>query len=129
MGVSVPKHYTVDVDTQVGGSLTLNGLPKTYQLNVNVERLPKIQIGVDPVTINPVTVHLAIDKIPDTRVHFPADFSVGFSLLGMELLCVRLCGEAQMINEPYRPNPCEVCDPPLERQVVTVETDLKAGGR
>jgi hypothetical protein len=27
----------------------------------------------------------------------------------MELMCLRLCGEAQMITEPYHPNPCEVC--------------------
>jgi hypothetical protein len=25
------------------------------------------------------------------------------------LFCIRLCGEAQIITEPYRPNPCESC--------------------
>lgn len=45
------------------------------------------------------------------RTHLPADFTVGLSLFGMELMCIRLCGEAQMINEPYTPNPCEQCGP------------------
>jgi hypothetical protein len=27
----------------------------------------------------------------------------------MELMNLRLCGEAQIITEPYRPNPCETC--------------------
>jgi hypothetical protein len=27
----------------------------------------------------------------------------------MELLSLRLCGEAQIITEPYEPNPCEIC--------------------
>jgi hypothetical protein len=29
--------------------------------------------------------------------------------MGMELLSIRLCGEAQIITEPYKPNPCERC--------------------
>jgi hypothetical protein len=27
----------------------------------------------------------------------------------VELLSLRLCGEAQVITEPYHPNPCETC--------------------
>jgi len=26
--------------------------------------------------------------------------------LGIELMCLRLCGEAQIITEPYVANPC-----------------------
>lgn len=39
----------------------------------------------------------------------PANFTLGLSILGYELVCARLCGEAQVINEPYEPNPCEHC--------------------
>jgi hypothetical protein len=42
-------------------------------------------------------------------VHLPADFHFGVTLLGHELLGMRICGEAQVITEPYLPNPCEVC--------------------
>ncbi|MEP7054072.1 MAG: hypothetical protein ABI912_02345, partial [Actinomycetota bacterium] len=85
--------------------------------------LPKISIGVDPVTLNPVTLNpveatitlrpldmnISVKELPERRTHLPADFTVGLSVLGMQLLCVRLCGEAQMVSENFHPNPCEVC--------------------
>lgn len=95
------------------GPITVAGIPSTY--HIDVDALPKIKLALDEITthstIDPVdvTAHIAIEKIPDIRAHLPANFSVALSLLGLELLCVRLCGEAQMITEPYRPNPCEVC--------------------
>ncbi len=120
MGVTIPTAYDVDVDvvslapvtvTKVGavGPVTVDGIPDTFHLDV--QHLPKIQICLDPVTltVNPVDVGIRLEKIPDIRGHLPADFSVGLSLLGVELACVRLCGEAQVITEPYRPNPCEAC--------------------
>jgi hypothetical protein len=30
----------------------------------------------------------------------------------MDLLSVRMCGEAQMITEPYHPGPCELVGEP-----------------
>jgi hypothetical protein len=91
------------------GPVTVGLLPTTFDININ--KLPKIQIGVDPVTLHldPVEFGIRITEMPSIRGHLPADFSVGLSLLGFELLCVRLCGEAQIITEPYRPNPCERC--------------------
>ena len=76
-----------------------------------MQNLPVIEVDLKPVTltVNPVDVGIRLEKIPDIRGHLPADFSVGLSLLGVELACVRLCGEAQVITEPYRPNPCEEC--------------------
>jgi hypothetical protein len=93
------------------GPVTVAGIPDTF--HIFLEKLPKIQLGVDPVTINPVEIGIKLEKIPDTRVHLPADFRVGLSLLGVELMCVRLCGEAMAITEPYVPNPCERCGHPL----------------
>lgn len=94
------------------GPVTIAGIPDTF--HINIDKLPKIQLGIDPVTLHldPVELSLSIREIPSVRGHLPADFSVGLSLLGMELLCVRLCGEAQIITEPYRPNPCERCGSP-----------------
>ncbi len=117
MGVSIPTHYDIDVDvdpveiTKVGavGPVTVDGIPDTFHMYV--EKLPVIEVDLKPVTltVNPVDVGIRLEKIPDIRGHLPADFSVGLSLLGIELACVRLCGEAQVITEPYRPNPCEEC--------------------
>jgi hypothetical protein len=100
------------------GPITVAGLPDTYHLSI--DKLPTITLGeitthsrIDPVD---VTAHIAIEKIPDIRAHLPANFSVGLSLLGVELMCLRLCGEALMITEPYRPNPCESCGRSPQRE-------------
>ena len=121
MGVDIPQPFKSTVSgpggsaVPVNATATVSGIPDHY--HINVDSLPKIQLGVDPLTINPVTINpldltIAISKIPDVRTHLPADFTVGLSLLGIELLCLRLCGEAQMITEPYHPNPCERCGQP-----------------
>lgn len=55
---------------------------------------------------------MRIKEIPSIRTHVPALFTLGLSVLGYELLCARLCGEAQVITEPYEPNPCEHCGKP-----------------
>ena len=117
MSVKLPDIFDVAVDVDpleiqsVGpvGPVTVAGIPDTY--HIDVQKLPKIQVGLDPVTltINPLDLGIRLEKIPDIRGHLPADFHVGFSLLGIEFARVRLCGEAQVITEPYRRNPCEVC--------------------
>jgi hypothetical protein len=54
-------------------------------------------------------VSLRLKELPSIRIHLPADFRVCIAMLGLELLSVRLCGEAQVVAEPYERNPCEVC--------------------
>ena len=102
--------------------VTVDGIPDHFFLTVN-SPIPKIQLGIDPVTLNPVNatltlnpvtlnpvnLNLAVTELPETRAHIPADFTVGLSLLGMDLMSIRLCGEAQMISEAYKPGPCEHC--------------------
>ena len=105
-GIDIPQpfHFTVDnIPKIVVGvdPLTIN------PLSVAVTQLPKISIGLDPLTINPVDVNIGITRIPDVRAHIPTDFHLGFSLLGKELCGIRLTGEAQIITEPFQPNPCE----------------------
>jgi hypothetical protein len=84
------------------GPVTLAGIPDTYTFHI--KEIPKIQFSVDPVTTN-----ISIKEIPSVRAHLPANYAVGFSIFGIEVAAVRLCGEGQIITEPYQPNPCEVC--------------------
>ena len=123
MGVTIPQPFDSSVTGSIGvsgsvgasvsgslgavGPVTVAGIPDTF--HIDIDKLPKIQLGLDPVTLNPVTLNLAITEIPEIRGHLPADFCVGLSILGLELLSIRLCGEAQIITEPYKPNPCERC--------------------
>jgi len=117
MGSDVNVSGGMDVD--LGGSLGISGLPSSY--SIAVTQLPKLSLGVDPLTttlrleplqVEPVTVRLALTEVPQTRTHLPADFTVGLTVLGLPLLSLRLCGEAQVVTEPYRPNPCERCGAP-----------------
>jgi hypothetical protein len=106
----IPSHYTVDLD--LVSPVDLTGIPSNF--HVDIGSLPKIQIGLDPITVNPLTlnpldVSVRVKEAPSIRAHVPANFTVGFSVLGLQLACIRLCGEAQVITEPYVPNPCEVC--------------------
>ena len=90
----------------------LSGIPSSYKLDVT--HLPKIEIALDPIelepiTVNPLDVSVRLKEIPSIRTHVPALFTLGLSVLGFELVCARLCGEAQVITEPYEPNACEHC--------------------
>ena len=122
MGVDIPQPFDSHISGSLGsvGPVTVTGIPQPFAatvtgipdtFHINIDKLPKIQLGIDPVTLHldPVDFNVRINEIPSIRAHLPADFSVGFSLLGMELFGIRLCGEAQVITEPYQPNACERC--------------------
>jgi hypothetical protein len=109
--VSVPDSFDVDVSgglaTAVSGGLALN-----------VTNVPKLSIGVDPldvslrpldVSLRPIDLWVGLKEVPRIRGHLPANFSFCVSVFGREIVTLRLCGEAQIITEPYRPSPCEVC--------------------
>ena len=103
----IPSNFTVDMSLHLVSPVELAGIPSSYQLDIT--SLPKIQIGLDPITINPLNLSLQITQIPSIRAHVPANFVAGFSLFGFQLASIQLCGEAQVITEPYVPNLCEPC--------------------
>ena len=106
----------VDVDTLP--QITVQTLPQ-----IRVQTLPDISI-TDIGPVGPVSltggvgitslpeVNLRIREIPSIRAHVPANFRLGISVLGIELAALNLCGEAQVITEPFVPNPCERCGTP-----------------
>lgn len=126
MGVNIGSNFHHEVDiTDIDGFPTtytmntnVNGIPDTY--HIDFTHLPKIQLSIDPLEIKPLDVSLRLKEIPSIRGHLPADFRVGFSLFGVEIATLRLCGEAQVITEPYTPNPCEVCTPRRGEQVLGI---------
>ncbi len=97
--------------TDIGpvGPVTLAGIPSNY--TVGITSLPD--------------VNLRIREIPSFRAHIPANFHLGFSILGVELAALNLCGEAQIITEPYVPNPCERCGG-TARQTPNVDSSVGA---
>lgn len=88
--MGIPTHFDLD----------LSGIPSDFTLDV--KHIPRIEIA-------PLEVSVAITRIPSIRTHIPSNYTVGLSVLGYELVAVRLCGETQLITEPFRPDPCEIC--------------------
>ena len=83
-------------------------IPKlTIDSNVAVTKLPPIDTNISVKELPEIKV--ALTSIPDTRVHLPANFNVGVSVLGVCLFNVSLCGEAQVITEKYVPRRMELC--------------------
>jgi hypothetical protein len=113
---------SIEIDHEFLNDLTIDGFPDTF--HIDIQHIPKIQVGVDPlnvtlkpITVEPLDVSVRLKEIPSIRTHLPADFTVGFSVLGLQLFCVRLCGEAQAIMEPFHPNPCEMCGAPVRHVI------------
>ncbi|HUN43486.1 MAG TPA: hypothetical protein VMU81_24590 [Acetobacteraceae bacterium] len=114
MSLKIPSSFTFGVD--------LSGIPDSY--TIGITEVPKIeidldpiQIHLDPIEIRPLDLSFRLKEIPSVRAHLPLDYRVCLSVLGFELLGVRLCGEAQVITEPYVPNPCE-CGYPVQQMAV-----------
>lgn len=83
-------------------------IPKlTVDSNVAVTQLPPISTNIAVKELPEIKV--ALTSIPDTRVHLPANFNVGLSVLGVCLVNLSLCGEAQIITEKYVPRRMEIC--------------------
>jgi hypothetical protein len=139
VGVSIPQPFQSSISGSLGsvGPVTVAGIPSTF--HIDIDTLPQIDLKLEPVSLDlklepvtmelkPIDFNLAIKEIPSVRMHLPADFSVGLSLLGMDVLCVRLCGEAQVITEPYVKNPCEHCGDVLKPAGGAVGTVALAHG-
>jgi len=96
----------------------LNSLPKIITTSdISVKEIPKIitssdissKVAITEIPTITTDLNVAITQIPEQRVHLPAHFQIGFSLLGVELWSLSLCGEAQVINEKYVPRRTEEC--------------------
>ena len=91
----------------------------TIDSNVAVTQLPPINTNLAVKELPPINTNIAVKELPeikialsslpDTRVHLPANFNVGLSVLGICLVNLSLCGEAQIINEKYVPRRMEIC--------------------
>ena len=104
MSLSIPSSFSIGMDL----GLDVSGIPTNY--DIGISKLPKINIGIDPIEIKPIDFSLRLKEIPSVRIHAPANYKLCFGLLGMEVASIHLCGQGQVITEPYFPNPCE-CRP------------------
>jgi hypothetical protein len=124
MSVSIPSSFDFGVD--LGVDLDVSGIPTSYSVNAAVQPLT-LNLNLAPVEVRPIDFSLRLKEIPAIRAHLPLDYRVGLTLLGAELLSVRLCGQGQVITEPYEANPCEL-RPGAQRQPSLQELDRLVSG-
>jgi hypothetical protein len=127
MSVKIPSSFDFGIDLGVD----ISGIPTAYTINTNVAPLT-LNLGaieIKPLEFKPVDISLRLKEMPSIRAHLPLDYRVGLSVLGAELLCVRLCGQGQVITEPYVAYPCEVRSN-LQRQpdLATLDRLVSGGG-
>ncbi len=133
MSVRIPTNYNHTLDILGDIPLTISGIPTTYTLNTNLspitlnlgpievkpvdfsfrlKEIPPITLNLGPIKIEPIDFSFRLKEIPSVRVHLPMDYRVGLSFLGADILCLNLCGQGQIITEPYVANPCEATRTP-----------------
>lgn len=105
MSVSIPSSFDFGID--LNSDLDISGLPTSYTISTSVAPLT-MALNLAPIEIRPVEFSLRLKEIPSVRAHLPLDYRIGLNVLGRELFCIHLCGQGQIITEPYVANPCEL---------------------
>lgn len=113
MSVKIPSSFDFGID--LGVDLDISGIPTSYNMGLKVEPL-SMRLDMGPIKLEPIDFSLRLKEIPAIRAHLPLDYRIGLSLMGAEVLCVRLCGQGQVITEPYVANPCEARPNALQQQ-------------
>lgn len=96
----------IDFGLDLSGNIGVSGNFGIALQKINIGMDP-IQLAIAPIEIKPIDFSIRLKEMPSMRVHLPLNYCVGLALFGFEVLAVRLCGEGQIITEPYVPNPCE----------------------
>ncbi|MFQ5560065.1 MAG: hypothetical protein ACE5FU_05700 [Nitrospinota bacterium] len=127
--VDIPSTYTIKVGGTGGNTVHVDsdldnihvkeipriefGVKEIPRIEFGVKEIPRIELAVTEIPKIEVdtnsTINVAVKEIPDTRVHVPAHYNLGFSLFGLEVWKLSLCGESQVINEKYKPRQTEMC--------------------
>jgi hypothetical protein len=106
MNIGLGIGFNSPLDIGLSGNLGLSGNFGITLSKINIG-LDPIQLAIAPIEIKPIDFSFRLKELPSMRVHLPLNYCVGLALFGFEVLSLRLCGEGQIITEPYVPNPCE----------------------
>ena len=103
----------IKTDSKIDGKLNV-GLD-----NIRIEKIPliktdskvdaKLDVGLDNIRVKELpVVHLRFGAEP-ARLHAPAHWDFGVSVLGLRLLSFDVCGESMVVIEDYKPHKTEEC--------------------
>jgi len=92
--------------------ININNLPLIRldsNSKVELDSRSKVDMGLNDIRIKELPkIELELSVKP-TRVHVPTHYEMCFSLLGMEMFKLGVCGETMVIAEPYIPHKTEGC--------------------
>lgn len=106
-----------------GFDFTLHGGVDMGLDDIRIKELPLIKLEAAITNIPKITVDLGLDNIrikelpkielelgiKPTRAHLPTHYQMCFSILGLEMFKLALCGETMLTTEPYVPHESEKC--------------------
>jgi len=112
---SIPSNYTLTLHGGVDMGLDdiqINNLPLIKldtESKVDAKFDGRVNAGLDDIRIKQLPkIELEL-SIKPTRVHVPTHYEMCFSLLGMEMFKLGVCGETMVVTEPYVPHQTESC--------------------
>jgi hypothetical protein len=105
--LDIPNDYTVSLGGTPNNPIDISGIPNDYTVSIGGTPDHPITVDLGAIEIKPMDFSIRLKEIPSIRAHLPLNYQVCFALFGFELVKVNLCGEGQVITEPYVPNPCE----------------------
>jgi hypothetical protein len=141
LSIPIPDTYTFEIDVRqlppinVGVSKINIGLDQ-IDLKLEPITITPLELKIDPldiklepldIKVEPLDMSFRIKELPSMRVHFPVDYRFCVALLGTELMSLSICGQGQVITEPYVPNPCECQPGRVIRPIVEPLTPVKSG--
>lgn len=105
LGIEELPDILVSVKELPDISVRVKELPRIEfsDFNIRLKELPRIELDANTNS----TVNLAITEIPEVRTQLPSHYNLCFSLLGVEIMSLSLCGESQVITEKYKPRRME----------------------
>lgn len=80
-------------------------LKEVPRIEFAVKEMPRIEFAVKELP----PINIAVTDVPSIRAHIPAQYDLGLSIFGFEVLRLSLCGESQVITEKYVPRRAEAC--------------------
>ena len=102
---------TLHTDDDLLSNIRIKELP-TIKLDAKTDSKvdAKLDLGLDNIRVKELPVVRLKFGVDPTRVHMPAGWKFGVSVLGLQLFSFDVCGESMVVVEDYKPHKTEQCD-------------------
>jgi hypothetical protein len=110
-----------DVDAGLDDVRVANAAGQAFQVSAGLDNIQvgnlqdkpfQVATGLDNIKVTQlptIELKVALTEIPRVRAHVPQHYDFCISFFGLEIWRFSLCGESQVITEPYVARHPEVC--------------------